>query len=122
MGSLAEGLSPADEAQLRQIERERVLGEQLQRFPDARLQVPEAAPHRRIPAEETPCFPVRRIMLAGALAERFQWALGAADPDDDPAVGRCLGREGIDLVMRRIQNAIIARGYVTTRVLAERIR
>jgi hemolysin activation/secretion protein len=33
-------------------------------------------------------------------------------------MGRCLGAQGIQIVARRIQNAIIERGFVTTRVLA----
>ena len=33
--------------------------------------------------------------------------------------GRCLGVNGINLVMKRVQNALIAEGFVTTRVLAE---
>lgn len=115
---LAAELTGADEEQLRQIERERVLREQLQRTPDVRLERPEAEPVRRIPVDETPCYPIRRIALKGAFAERFQWALGVANPEDDPAVGRCLGANGINLVMRRIQNVVIARGFVTTRVLA----
>ncbi|MDR0575982.1 MAG: ShlB/FhaC/HecB family hemolysin secretion/activation protein [Candidatus Accumulibacter sp.] len=35
------------------------------------------------------------------------------------ATGRCLGGRGVSLVMSRLQNAIVERGYVTTRVLAE---
>ncbi|HSG93645.1 MAG TPA: POTRA domain-containing protein, partial [Methylotenera sp.] len=35
-----------------------------------------------------------------------------------PILGRCLGVQGINAVMNRVQNAIIAKGYVTTRVLA----
>lgn len=117
--TLAAELTASYEEQLRQIERERALREQLQRTPDVRLERPEAEPAGRIPVDETPCYPIRRIALKGAFAERFQWALGAANPEDDQAVGRCLGANGINLVMRRMQNAIIARGFVTTRVLAE---
>src|SRR5690606_22680640 len=64
-------LTAADEEQLRQIERERVLREQLQRVPDVRLERPEADPARRIPVDETPCYPIRRIVLKGDFAERF---------------------------------------------------
>jgi len=103
---------------LRQQERERVLREQQESRPDVRLEREGDADDGRLPVDETPCFPVRRIVLEGELGDRFQWALGAADAGDDPATGRCLGSEGISRVMRRIQNAIIARGYVTTRVLA----
>jgi hemolysin activation/secretion protein len=110
----------AAEELLRQNERDRALREQLERMPDVRLERPAAElAGQRIPVDEIPCFPIRHIELKGDFAERFQWALGAANPTDDPAVGRCLGATGINLVMRRIQNAIIARGYVTTRVLAE---
>src|SRR5574340_677463 len=105
----------AEEEQLRQIERERALREQLERTPDVRLQRPAVGLARqRIPVDETPCFPIRHIALKGDFAERFRWALHAANPADDPAVGRCLGSTGGNLVMRRIQNVLIARGYVTT--------
>ena len=103
---------------LRQRERERALQEQLETRPDVRLQVP-AAEESTLPATESPCFRITEIRLIGDAAERFQWALGAANPDGDPAIGRCLGAGGVNLTMKRIQNAIIARGYVTTRVLAE---
>ena len=57
--------------------------------------------------------------MLGENASDFQWALHAANPEADPALGRCLGAAGINLSMKRIQNAIVARGYVTTRILAE---
>lgn len=102
----------------RQQERERSLREQQEARPDVRLQADEAAVPDRLPSDESPCFPIRRIVLEGDAAERFAWALRAADPSDDPATGRCLGTEGVNVTMRRVQNAIIARGFVTTRVLA----
>ncbi len=100
----------------RQIERERALRDRQEAIPDVRLQ-PPAASSERLPAAETPCFPIREIALHDPTGA-FAWALPAADPDDDPATGRCLGGAGINLVMKRIQDAIVARGYVTTRVLA----
>jgi hemolysin activation/secretion protein len=36
----------------------------------------------------------------------------------DTPIGRCLGSVGINAVMKRVQNAIVAKGYITTRVLA----
>jgi len=82
------------------------------------LQRPEPIASALLPEHETPCFPIQRIVLEGDAAEKFQWALAAADPAHDPALGRCLGAEGIGLTLRRIQEAIVASGYVTTRVLA----
>lgn len=108
---------------LRQQERERQLREQQEARPDVRLERAAAEESRRIPTDETPCFEIHRIVLQGELAGKFDWALKAAElagdyAGNDPATGRCLGTQGINRVMERIQDAIIARGYVTTRVLA----
>ena len=126
LGAAAQPTAPDDAATrelLRQQERERQAREQ-QQVPDVRLPVPqdEAAALGRLPLDESPCFPIDRIELRGDAAAQFQWALPAAgrtgSGEADPALHRCLGAEGIGRVMHRIQNAIVARGYVTTRVLA----
>lgn len=110
--------TPAQEL-LNQQERERVLREQQEQTPDVRLErAPDAVLERLPTADESPCFPVWDIALDGEDADRFRWALKAADPMEDPATGRCLGTTGINVVMKRVQNAIVAKGYVTTRVLA----
>ncbi|WCE06375.1 ShlB/FhaC/HecB family hemolysin secretion/activation protein [Pseudoxanthomonas sp. JBR18] len=109
---------PAAQEILRQQERERQLREQQESRPDVRLERPADDGVERLPADETPCFPIARIALSGAQADDFRWSLKAADPKADPATGRCLGTAGINLVMKRVQNALIERGYVTSRVLA----
>lgn len=108
----------AAQEHLRQQERERVLREQQEAAPDVRLPPSQAPPPGRLPTDDTPCLRITRIRLDGEYAARFAWALKAADPTDDPATGRCLGARGINGVMARVQNAIVARGFVTTRVLA----
>ncbi|WP_170855517.1 ShlB/FhaC/HecB family hemolysin secretion/activation protein [Variovorax sp. CF079] len=104
----------------RQQERERALRQQQERAVDSRLQ-PAAPPEtRRLAKDESPCFRVERIVLDGELAEDFQGILSSAageDGSDDP-LGRCLGTEGVNIVLTRLQQAAVARGYVTTRVLA----
>ncbi len=109
---------PGAQELLRQQERERVLREQQESRPDVRLESSKGEQGERLPAQEQPCVRIERIVLEGEAAKRFQWALAAADPREDPTSGRCLGTEGINVVMKRVQNAIIARGYVTTRVLS----
>ncbi|WP_434628970.1 ShlB/FhaC/HecB family hemolysin secretion/activation protein [Pseudomonas sp. Z1-29] len=117
--SAAQAAGPEEEL-LRQQERERVLREQLESRPDVRLQAaPVDEGVDRLPSRESPCFAINDIRLIGEASEQFQWALRAANPKDDPAIGRCLGGGGINLTMKRMQNAIIEAGYVTTRVLAE---
>ncbi len=108
---------------IRQQERERVLREQQAAVPNVHLQPPSTTPENGyLAVDENPCFTINTITLEGDVAERFQWSLVAAHKTlaglPDSATGRCLGTEGINQVMRRIQNAIVARGYVTSQVLA----
>ncbi|EKD45567.1 MAG: hypothetical protein ACD_69C00229G0005 [uncultured bacterium] len=128
--SSAQTLTPQENAAnqaefLRQQEREQLLREQQEQTPDVMSLQPSALIKDigRLPIQESPCFKIKQIILVGDNAKRFQWALSAAnrteDGKKDPAINRCLGTKGINLVMRRIQNAIIKRGYITTRILAK---
>ena len=108
----------------RQQARERAMRQQQEKTPDVRLEMPSAEQGPTvIPEQEAPCFPIGRIELKGEGADRFQWAVEQAYVPEDKApvteAGRCLGNIGINLVMKRIQNAIIGRGFITTRVVAE---
>ncbi|MES2672585.1 MAG: ShlB/FhaC/HecB family hemolysin secretion/activation protein [Pseudomonadota bacterium] len=120
----AQTTSTTDSSQelIRQQERERVLREQQTAIPDVHLQPPTTAQDGYLPANENPCFTINTISLGGEASEQFEWSLNAANKTlaglSDKAIGRCLGTDGINQVMRRIQNAIVARGYVTSRVLA----
>lgn len=103
---------------LRHQEREKLLREQQEPAPRVWLRPAHAPSSELLPRNETPCFPIERIRLDGEGAQRFLWSLSAADPENDTATGRCLGAEGISVVMARVQNAVVARGFVTTRILA----
>lgn len=106
--------------QQRQQERERALREQNERTVDQRPQAAPPVPAQRIPESESPCFRINRVLLVGEQSEPFQWAvadLSGPEGNDSP-VGRCLGTAGVNVVLARAQQAVIARGFVTTRVLA----
>ncbi|MFZ3088596.1 MAG: ShlB/FhaC/HecB family hemolysin secretion/activation protein [Methylotenera sp.] len=112
--------------QIRQQERQRLLRQQQEIKPDVRDAIDQlkgAAPIATdvIPDKETPCFIISKIELIGDSANQFQFALNEVldnMPDGKPILGRCLGVVGINAVMARVQNVIIAKGYITTRVLA----
>lgn len=113
---------PSDEL-LRQQERQRQLREAQEaqnavRLPSMALKGLEA----RLPLDERPCVPIHHIALVGSSATQFQWVLRHAHftstGEEDWATGRCLGSEGIGLVMRRMQNALIGKGYSLAQVLA----
>lgn len=109
--------APAVQDQLQQ-ERERALRNQMGQSQDVRVpRTAVAVSADQFPENETPCFPITHIVLVGESAEQFQFALKAVTEGPDPALGRCLGAQGINVVLTRVQNAIVAKGYVTTRVL-----
>jgi hemolysin activation/secretion protein len=106
--------------QLRRQEREQALREQQEKSVDARLPgAPKTSP-ARLPEAESPCSRIDRLVLAGERSADFQWALEAAEGEEsnDSPLGRCLGTQGVNVVMGRLQQALIAKGFVTTRVLA----
>jgi hemolysin activation/secretion protein len=79
-----------------------------------RLEAPALSKPGAYNEGEKPCFVIRQVKLEGDEAEHFRWALVAAKP----GLGRCLGTAGINTLVGAIQNALIERGYVTSRVLA----
>nr|WP_315465324.1 ShlB/FhaC/HecB family hemolysin secretion/activation protein [uncultured Rhodoferax sp.] len=113
--------SQRDATEQRRIqEREAQLREQQQTTPDARQRAPVAS-RQRLPETETPCFAIRHVDLQGDASEAFAWILHSlAGPDmRDSPLGQCLGTQGIGIVLQRAQEAVVARGFVTSRVLAQ---
>lgn len=119
--------NPGEELR-RQQERE----EQQQTFePDVRLKVDPDSKDKLLLKQENPCFKINKITLQvmdeydEEVSDNsfFNWALKAANYSykkiPDSPIGRCLGADDINLVMSRIQNAIVVKGYITTRILAK---
>jgi len=103
---------------LREQERQRQLRERLETRPDVRLQgIRPSRPSDQYPAQESPCFEIKKISLAGEENQQFQFALKAVTEGTDKAIGRCLGVQGINVVVTRVQNAVVEKGFVTTRIL-----
>ena len=88
--------------------------------------------HMLLPDDETPCFPVREIQIKSMEGTQVPSALWRGLPQAlaryrhaetgryaaNPPQGRCLGAQGINILLARAQNHLIARGYITSRVLA----
>lgn len=74
---------------------------------------PAASDHRSTDLpDESPCFRIDAIVLDGARRETFDFAQRYLDKYQ----GRCIGQEGIALMVRRASDLILAKGYVTTRI------
>jgi hemolysin activation/secretion protein len=100
--------------QQRQQDRDRAL--RIQNTPKVDIHLKRAdAELPGYPRHESPCFVVKDIVLKGEASEQFQWALAPVVE----AEGQCLGGKGIMLVISKVQNAILAKGFVTTRVMAQ---
>lgn len=118
-------LTSAEQEERRTQERERLLREQQEKAPDVRILKAPQVEASRLLAEELPCFTINELKLRSVdkatPISQFAWALdAAAGPDhSDSPTGRCLGAQSIGIVINRVQNAVMARGYVTTRILAE---
>ena len=83
-----------------------------------RLQPDVTQTHSSVDTEQ-PCFVVDDILLISEQAETFAFALEHVLKHEPVLVGSCLGVNGINSVINKVQNQIIKAGYVTTRVLAE---
>ncbi len=121
----------AEQEQRRVESNQRALREQQERAVDARRLNAAPSASGQLPADESPCFVIKKLQLQivspdGRPAVDFDWVLAGAsgpidrlkDPLGDSPVGRCLGTQGINIVLTRIQDYLIARGYTTTRILA----
>lgn len=116
VASSAEGVAGAEEQIIIQQQRQKALEQQLTPpKPDVRLSPPSSGFGSIDYPNETPCFPIHKVVLSGE--EKLpRWLpiqhLGVE------AEGRCLGAQGINLLMSTPQNRLVDHGYITTRVLA----
>jgi hemolysin activation/secretion protein len=105
---------------LRHQERQEQLRQRMTPDPDVRLPRSVQPDSSIDPGQpETPCFTVNAVTLEGEYAEQFRARLDRALADSGYAPGMCLGIRSINLIMTRMQNRIIADGYMTTRVVVE---
>ncbi|KOY62540.1 ShlB/FhaC/HecB family hemolysin secretion/activation protein [Photorhabdus heterorhabditis] len=116
--SLASGSQAADMADqqlIHQQARQQALEAQLASPPaDVRLSVPEKTVPAAFPAEAG-CFPLTRVTLTGT--ENFPHWLPLTRLARQ-GEHHCLGTQGINQLMNRLQNRLIDSGYVTSRILA----
>lgn len=108
-------LSVGDEQLIQQQQRQQALEQQLTPDkPDIHLATPTLSGGKIAFPVEQPCFVIRQVDLTSPQNRLFTSMLGHLTKQ---AVNRCLGTQGIDLLMSYMQNRLIEKGYVTTRVL-----
>ncbi|HBO38527.1 MAG TPA: peptide transporter [Pasteurellaceae bacterium] len=133
------GLNPQAETQVdavqqqKQVEQNKALQQKQSSDPTVRLEnQTEALP--TFPKEEKPCYPIRRLILTDFSPDivdfsnipsskikpsKFHWMLNAVYTERDFVLPHCIGGEGINILLKRIQNRLIEQGYITTRVVVQ---
>lgn len=114
---------PSQELQLQQ-QREQALQRQLLPQQDKPLHdwpLPPSNADGRFQDEPSPCFPIHTLLLADGTDKLFPWLLTHAQRDragqPDPIQGHCSAAGNIQRIIERLQNVLVAQGYVTARVL-----
>ncbi|MGX2968364.1 ShlB/FhaC/HecB family hemolysin secretion/activation protein [Ursidibacter sp. B-7004-1] len=108
--------------QQRQIQQQQSQSTLLQSAADVRLDTTQQS--LSLPISESPCFPIHQISLIDYSADnslqtsQFQWAFKQAIKDLNVTLPHCFGGDGLGILMKQIQNRIIEKDYVTTRVVA----
>lgn len=105
----------ADQQLIHQQERQKAIQEALDaKAPDIRL-LPNLPKTARLDfPDETPCFVINHIDLLER--DKLPWTIPLYKLISD-AQGRCLGSEGIKLLISTLQNQLVSYGYITTRVV-----
>ena len=119
--------------QKQQAEQEAAILAQQTQSANVRLEAEKESSHS-FPQNEAQCFPINQLALTDYQAEestssttppklaqpsQFSWALKSVYAERDFALPACIGSEGINVLLRRVQNRLIDAGYVTTRVVVE---
>ncbi|VVE63302.1 Hemolysin transporter protein ShlB [Pandoraea captiosa] len=117
----------AEQDQQRQQQQDARQRESMIHAPTVRS-VRESLPEWPTLPHETPCFRIDAIELdtPEALPDSARTQGASLLPHDrfafaqqwtDHYVGRCMGKQGVDAIVKGMQRVILSRGYVTTRVL-----
>ena len=112
----ADAFPDAGEQIRQQQQRQQALEQQIEpKAPDVRLSPPVSSFGRIDFPVGKPCFRIARVKLQGQQTLPHWLPLRRIASQ---AQGKCLGAQGINLLMSALQNRLVDHGYVTTRVLA----
>ena len=102
----------------RQELRQEQLRKELESKPSVRLSVQATHTAQRLPLEPT-CFDIKEVVFQGLPALDAKMAASLlGDGLEDSPIGRCLGVQGIAVLVDRARNTLIAHGYITSRIEA----
>ncbi|WP_439327774.1 ShlB/FhaC/HecB family hemolysin secretion/activation protein [Lonepinella sp. BR2357] len=105
----------------RQQARQKQLDSALQSQPDIKFDT--STQRLSLPPTESPCFPIQKIALTDYAhenqASQFSSLLTDSLQELNLTLPYCFGGNGLSILMKTMQNKLIEKGLVTTRVIAE---
>lgn len=124
--TFAAPIKPSSEAQsvqqeqlIRDQQQQQVLEQKMQPSVNVHIEGGASQPIlQEIPQNEFPSFEIKDITLVGDDANQFQFALLEAIKQSGFKPSMCLGAQGVNYMMTLVQNIVIAKGYITTRIFA----
>lgn len=101
-----------EELQLQKSRQQAQERQERQNQRDVLLQTQKSQKDESLP-QEAPAFLVKQVILTGEDAVRFGWLQKQASHYNQ----RKIGQKGLELIVKRLGNLLIDRGYITTRLI-----
>lgn len=104
----------------RQQERQEQEKKRLLENPDVKSELKSSSNKDLLPKDEVKCWTIKNIFLDDQNSlpvPEFKWleqSLSGLDEKDSP-IGKCIGAKGLNLLLKRGQDALIEKGFTTTR-------
>ncbi len=102
---------------MRQQEREQQLKLKQEQKPSVKIEKPKLE-SAEIPINETPCVLIKNVSVFDD-SGKFGWATSELKDYLKDKLPMCIGKDGVSAIMKKLQNTVIAKGFVTTRVSAK---
>lgn len=90
---------------------DRLLNPPLSFIPEEKLE-----PIADYPANEQPCIIVLSLSLIGEESQHLQFGLSPLYEGAHAIIGQCLGKQGLMLATKHVQQTLLLKGYITTLV------
>lgn len=111
-------ISTINQLEQAQFEQRKDLIKQNINEPQVNLQTDIQSINNTLPANETPCFTIDtiRIDVDADYLNKFKGVLKPITQGSNSIIGQCIGQQGLSYIADQVQNEILKKGYITTRV------
>ena len=111
-------ISTINQLEQAQFEQRKDLIKQNINEPQVNLQTDIQSINNTLPANETPCFTIDtiRIDVDADYLNKFKGVLKPITQGSNSIIGQCIGQQGLSYIADEVQNEILKKGYITTRV------